>query len=78
MEKLFLVIVVVALLTIGFGVGVLFERNNAPEKQYTIQPYTGIGSGVLAPGTVLKENYKAPDSIIGKVEGGVYILEEVK
>ena len=53
-------------------------QHNAPEKQYTIQPYSGLGSGVLAPGTVVKEQYKNPSSIIGRAEGGVYILEEVK
>lgn len=53
-------------------------QHNAPEKQYTIKPYSGLGSGVLAPGTVVKEQYRDPASIIGKVEGGVYILEEVK
>lgn len=77
MEKLLIVIIAVALLTIGFGVGVLVSRDNS-EKQYVIEPYTGLGSGVLAPGTVVKEDYKNPGSVIGRVEGGVYVLREVK
>lgn len=78
MEKLLLALIVIALLTIGFGMGMLASRNDTSEKNYTIKPYTGLGSGVLAPGTVVKEQYQDPSSIIGRVEGGVYILEEVK
>lgn len=48
------------------------------EKQLVLKPYTGLGSGVLAPGTVLRENYKEPASILGRVEGGVWIIEEVQ
>ena len=51
---------------------------SAPEKQYTIEPYTGLGSGVLAPNTIVKEDYKDPSSILGRTEGGVDILKEVK
>lgn len=78
MEKALVVIIIIALLTIGFGVGVLVGQQSVPEKEYTIEPYTGMGSGVLAPGTIVKEDYKDPSSILGRVEGGVYILKEVE
>lgn len=40
-----------------------------------MQPYDGIGSTVLKPGTVLKEPYKGPQSVLGVLDiGGVWIV----
>lgn len=36
----------------------------------TIEPYTGIGSGVLKHGTIIEGDYKGPESIVGHFEPG--------
>lgn len=51
--------------------------NNQPEQKKTvssvkvttyIEPYTGIGSGVLKHGTIIEGDYKGPESIVGHFE----------
>jgi hypothetical protein len=75
MKALSYLALITGVLFLGFTIGTVVGSQK--EKQYTLKPYTGLGSGVLAPGTVLKENYKSPASVIGKVDGGVWIIEEV-
>ena len=52
---------------------------NKPEEKKTvdsivvrqiIEPYTGIGSGVLKHGTIIEGNYEGPQSIVGHFAEG--------
>lgn len=54
MEKLLLALIVIALLTIGFGVGVLATRTDNSDANHTLHTYTGVGSGVYKHGTIVK------------------------
>lgn len=67
----FLALVVMVVL-----LGVASQTGASRQTQYMLKPYSGTGSGVLAPGTVLKEQYVGPQSVIGKLSiHGVWILE---
>ena len=74
--------ILAALLAIGlaFTVGVFFGRETVDKPAYSLVEYSGVGSGVLKPGTVLTEQYASPMSIAGELPGlnSVYILENVK
>jgi hypothetical protein len=43
--------------------------NSITVKTY-IEPYTGVGSGVLKHGTIIRGDYKGPDSIVGQFNPG--------
>lgn len=53
--------------------------NSQPEPKKTvssitvktyIEPYTGIGSGVLKHGTIIRGDYKGPESVVGHFNEG--------
>ena len=72
-----LVLVVFTLLFIGFNAGRVVTKNET--RRYTLRPYVGTASGVLTYGTILKENYLRPDSVIGHIDiEGIWVLEEVR
>ena len=61
-------------LLIGVTAGVSMGNNNQGEEKKAvssvtvttyIEPYTGVGSGVLKHGTIIRGDYKGPESIIG-------------
>lgn len=70
-----LAIALVAVFTAGIYIGMV----NAPQEtnKYTLKPYRGVGNGVLKHGTILKEEYRGPESIAGNLDiYGIWILEE--
>lgn len=67
-------LIIFLILLINMSVGFWIGRTSTPN---TLKPYSGPGNSVLAPGTVVKEQYKGPNSISGRLDiGGVWILEE--
>ena len=66
-------------LTIGGAGGFIMGKSQAEPKQepvnslvvrQLIEPYTGVGSGVLKHGTIIRGDYKGPESIVGHFNEG--------
>lgn len=62
---------------IGFAGGLAVEKNIEEQKtidtlvvRQVIEPYTGVGSGVLKHGTIIRGDYKGPESIVGHFNEG--------
>lgn len=70
-------IIVLAVLNVGIALGRIVERKSIEEKAIVLRQYEGLGSGVLAPGTVVKGSYEGPNSVSGKLDiGGVWRIDE--
>lgn len=59
------------------------QTSTGQAVRYHIKPYTGIGSGVLKHGTLIKVGgngqYEGPESIVGSIEApGTWQIEEVQ
>lgn len=55
------------------------QAKDQPPKQSELylSRYYGTGHGVLAHGTILKEEYRSPSSILGRIDAsGVWIIQE--
>ena len=73
MRLILIALALVAVFTTGIYIGMV----NAPVSTTTLEPYQGPGSGVLRHGTILKEEYKGPESISGTLDiKGIWILKE--
>ena len=76
MSLLVLTAVVMYSLAAGIYIGRRIEHKRLTENSVVLRPYEGLGSGVLAPGTVVRDNYEGPDSVSGKLDiGGVWRLD---
>lgn len=72
--RIFLIILVIVAVNLA---GVLVGRATAPQPRYSLKPYTGLGSGVLKHGTIVKQDYKNPADRSGTLDvKGVWLLEE--
>lgn len=61
----------------GFILGMKTEQGVEEQKpvesivvRQIIEPYTGVGSGVLKHGTIIEGEYTGPESIVGHFEPG--------
>lgn len=81
MKTVIHILVVIAVLALGFTFGKAVTMNG---NQYTLKPYTGVGSGVLKHGTIVKVVNNQPvvvghfDDDSGKEYPGTLQIEEVK
>lgn len=84
-------VAIIIALIIGAAGGFIVGQNNSQDQQtkpaavqYEVKQYTGVGSGVLKHGTLIKikdegGQYEGPESIVGSIDApGTWSIREVQ